>query len=266
MKIRTAALLAFATAAPHLALSIWSSANQQLAVSPSAQHAFILIWLVVSAIVTASLPAFYYVLSAYDGALPVRRPFRAAALGAALALILTEGASLPGALRRLAPASVLGEAQAVRTFAIILTVLSLLSTLALVVLLFVLARQPDPEDGRRTPVSKPLRLVTTFAVFVWGIWVFFNLIRLLATPYTYAQLRQFAAATHRTLPPFLYFLADTARAFLTQACLWVAPVVVWRSIRGPLPEPPAPAPEEAVTDDAVPEETGANEPRDATDS
>jgi hypothetical protein len=77
--------------------------------------------------------------------------------------------------------------------------------------------------------SKFLRFVTKAAVILYGIWVAFNLFRVVVTPFTHALLQRLALKGGRTPPPLSRMMLDVIQMVLTQACLFIAPYVVYNS-------------------------------------
>ena len=57
----------------------------------------------------------------------------------------------------------------------------------------------------------------------------FNLLRVLALPYVYSQTRDYLISIGRDRPIFADMAKEIVPAFLSQACLWAAPYVVYRS-------------------------------------
>jgi hypothetical protein len=70
-------------------------------------------------------------------------------------------------------------------------------------------------------------------VLTWGVWVAFNLLRVLALPYVYSQTRHYLISIGHDRPIFADMAKEVVPAFLSQACLWVAPYIVYRSNRAP---------------------------------
>ena len=76
-------------------------------------------------------------------------------------------------------------------------------------------------------------VLTKAAVIAWGIWVTFNLVRLVVTPYTYAVLRDYALQSGRTPPPFRDILAEANHTLLSQVGLFAGPYIIWRGSSQP---------------------------------
>ncbi len=107
------------------------------------------------------------------------------------------------------------------------------SNLAYVLLLVTLFRQSSDELSGRADVfaSRPLRLITKIVVIVWGIWVAFNVLKLAAIPILYPLLQSIALRTRRAPPRLELWVFENAQMLLTQACLSVAPYVIYNSWR-----------------------------------
>jgi hypothetical protein len=89
--------------------------------------------------------------------------------------------------------------------------------------------------------------VTKTTLIVWGLWLGFNLLRGVLTPYIYLQMRNFAAQTRRPPPPAIDLVAGMLTAILLAACFFIAPYIVHKSL--------APAPKENTDAEPVQEES-----------
>jgi hypothetical protein len=83
--------------------------------------------------------------------------------------------------------------------------------------------------GTDLPGSRFLGRVTKVAVVVYGIIVAILVIRVLLTPHTYSYLKSIAMENGRTMPPFSSLVEEAIRTLAAQACLFVAPYIVFRS-------------------------------------
>jgi hypothetical protein len=118
-------------------------------------------------------------------------------------------------------------------------------------LLFAFSRQSDDESFARAdvPASGFLRFVTKAAFILYGIWVAFNLFRVVATPFIHSLLEHLTLKGGRTPPPLSRTMLEVIQMALTQACLFIAPYVVYKSLRpkessdemlpAPLGQPPS---------------------------
>jgi hypothetical protein len=106
------------------------------------------------------------------------------------------------------------------------TLLTELGNFAVILVLIVFSRQfPNDESS----VSGLLKFAAKVATIVGGIWLAFLLLRIVWTPYSYSQLRSFDFQFGRTPPPFAEMLMEAIGTFLSQACLFTAPYVVYKS-------------------------------------
>jgi len=113
------------------------------------------------------------------------------------------------------------------------TVFGFLSSAAIIFMMIAVCRHVDEEPDASAPASKFFRVVTRVAVIAWGIWVAFNLCRLVLTPYWYATIPGVAFPVGRTPPPFRDAVAAAARMLLSQASLFIGPYVIWRGSSRP---------------------------------
>ena len=82
------------------------------------------------------------------------------------------------------------------------------------------------------PVSRLLRVMTTVAVISWGLWVAFLVVRVIAMPFAFVQTRNYALQIGRTPPVLWDMMAEAIRTLLIQTCLFAAPYIVYKSLRG----------------------------------
>ena len=130
--------------------------------------------------------------------------------------------------------SVVAAARNPQTIGEASALLSEVENFAYILLLLVFWRQTDDESSDvEVPVSRLLSFVTKVALIAYGLWVAFNLTRIAVTPYFYFQLRNAALGTGRQPRPFELVMANTLRMFLEQACLFMAPYIVFNGWRRP---------------------------------
>ncbi len=216
-------------------------------------------WLVALALLaTCTTPVYTFALYKNEAALHFSRKLRLLAVGAATSLALLLVLSLPPWFSSLGPyVSALKTvhwtaglfvywyvALDPRTIYQATTLLAEVSNLAMILLLVSFYRDKDEEGGADVPASKFLRAATRTAVVIWGIWLGFNLIRGLLTPYTYLHLRNYAAQMRRPAPEAITVVGELLKSMLSAACLFSVPYIVSRSLIS------APKPEDAVTDAA----------------
>jgi hypothetical protein len=106
-----------------------------------------------------------------------------------------------------------------------------LATFAYIGLLIAFFRHPrDPSSPLGdAPASRPLYFLTKTALIIMGIWVVFNVLRVAIAPLIYSSLFETAANEGRRASPLRQMFLDGTRNWLEQACLWVAPYVVYNS-------------------------------------
>jgi hypothetical protein len=203
--------------------------------------------LAVSLLATATMPVFVFALYRNPGNLHFSRHLRWLALSAAIALTLLVALGLPpwirslaaylSALQRLNPGVVTFStlARDPRTIFHVSTLLTEISNLGLVLLLMSIFRQVEDQPDNGVAISRFFRTVTKTTLTVWGLWLGFNLIRGILTPYIYLQVRNYAAQAHQLPPPPIDLVAGMTSAILLTACLFTPPYVVYKSLP-PLPK------------------------------
>jgi hypothetical protein len=243
MDIRKAALVAFMASVLGVLLPGWNGAHRMAAMEPAHPPWWFAPTVVAVVLFTVILPAFYFALYRNQGTLRFSRHLRLLALTAALALGVITVAELPGwieSLGRAGARSVLTPGRGPLTLHDISELFGMLANTAYILTMVAVYRQASDEPVPFAPVSKFLRVMARVAVTAWGIWVTFNFIRLVITPYNYAVLQGVALRTGQTPPPFRDMVADAARILLSQASLFAGPYIIWRGIAKPESEcPPA---------------------------
>jgi hypothetical protein len=237
--VRKAALIAGVAAVLGVLMPAWSAARTMLAIETMRQWSvplIVLIWCF-----TAIVPAFCFALYRNEGPLDFPRNLRVLSLTAAIVLGVVTLAALPQWIESLGSywadistldwtagaATVSIVVRKPGTFTQIATLLGEFSNLTYIALLIAIFRQAGGQP--RGEISRPLAVVSKVAVIAWGVWVAFNVVRLVFTPYTYFQLRDFALQVGRTPPRLEAMMVDVVRTILSQACLFTAPYVVYRS-------------------------------------
>ena len=194
---------------------------------------------------TAIMPVFYFALYRNEGPLGFPKQLRLLSLAAALTLSVIVAAELPAWIGSLGPywtamraldwtrgaISIVAAAQHPWTISHVSTLLGEFSNLACILLLIAFSRQITDESLPEIPVSRLLGLVAKVTVIAWGLWLAFNLIRVVLTPYTYVQAWNYALQIGRTPPQLADLMAEPIRMLLQQACLFTAPYVVYKSRR-----------------------------------
>ena len=176
-------------------------------------HWFVIPLILLTTLVTAIMPVFYFALYLDEGTMQFPRPLRKLALAAAATYGIVAALRLQAFVGPWKWDAVLG----------------LLGNLAYILLLVSMSREVSEDPIEPVPVSNLLSAVTQVAVIAWGIWVAFQLVRIAIVVFTYASLKQFAYRLSRTSPSLHDMAMDVILTFLTQASLLAAPYIVWRS-------------------------------------
>ena len=116
-------------------------------------------------------------------------------------------------------------------FSHVVSLLNTFSETALWLLLASFCFEPRYESAVEAPGPRSLARATRVAVIVYGTILAFLVIRVLATPYTYSSLKSVAVQNGRTMPPFSGLLLEAVRTLASQACLFIAPYVAFKSQR-----------------------------------
>jgi len=241
--IRKAALITCTAAVLSLVIPVWHGTRTILATNPPGKWNIPL--MVFVSFLTAIMPVFYFALYRNEGPLGFPKHLRLLSLAAALTLSVIVAAELPAWIGSLGPywtamraldwtrgaISIVAAAQHPWTISHVSTLLGEFSNLACILLLIAFSRQITDESLPEIPVSRLLGLVAKVTVIAWGLWLAFNLIRVVLTPYTYVQARNYALQIGRTPPQLADLMAEPIRMLLQQACLFTAPYVVYKSRR-----------------------------------
>jgi hypothetical protein len=248
-RIRNAALFACVAGTLSALIPLWNGVLMMGAAALNRPLDFGLVAMALLA--TCTMPVFTFALSRNEAPLHFSQRLRLLALGAALSLALLLVLALPPWLRSLGPyMSALKTvhwtaglfvywyvALDPRTIYQVSTLLAEASNVAVIVLLISFYRYKDEDSGSDVAVSGFLRVATRTAVVIWGIWLGFNLIRGLLAPYTYAQLREYAARMRQPAPEAITVVGELLKTMLSAACLFCVPYIVSGSLEGsPKPE------------------------------
>jgi hypothetical protein len=220
--------------------------------------------LAVSLLATGTMPVFFFALHRNPANLNFPKHLRLLALVAAFVLTLLATWGLPQWVRSLVAYSsalktldwktggvaVGAVARDPRTIFHLSTLLSQISNLALILLLISFFRHENDPVETDVAISNSLRTVAKTTVIVWGLWLGFNLIRGILTPYLYVQIRNYYAQVHRTPPPAIDLVTEMLSAILSAACWFSAPYIVYKSLA------PSPIEDHAV----LPDREGSPEP------
>ena len=242
------ALTACVTGLLSLPLPAWN-AIQTITAATSPTNAF---WrlagipvLVLTILFSAIIPLFYFALYRNEAMLYFPKRLRLLALIAAVTFVVIVLTTLPAWIRSLAAyfgalaafdwrmgaASVLVFVRDPRTIGQLSKLLGEASNIACILMLIAIFRCANEPLEADIPVSKLLRDMTKVAVISWGLVVAFLVLRVIAMPYVFFQLRTYAFQIGRTPPQLWVMMAEAVRTLLIQACLFAGPYIVYRSQR-----------------------------------
>jgi hypothetical protein len=176
------------------------------------------------------MPAFYFALYRSGETLRIPKPMRLLSRAGAIVAFLFVASALRIEYLDLDFAARGGFMDAgARTFSHVVSLLNTFSETALWLLLASFCFEPSSESAVEAPGSLLLARATRVAVIVYGPILVFLVIRVLVTPYTYSSLKRVAVQNGRTMPPFSGLLLEAVRTLASQACLFIAPYVVFKS-------------------------------------
>ena len=240
--IRNAAILAFIGTVTALAIPLWNALQSTFETwsTPTLQpwRVPVVVLLFLFSIVQ---PLFCYALYRNRGQLDISNELRSVSLIAAIGfgLIICAGLlqyveSFNSYRTAMSTERILeGHGHTAGPFAgastLALNLLSDLSNLGYLALLIALSRKNDNRDDSGSPPSRLLRIVTKIAVVALGIGVALALIRIPGAVYAHFSLREQASQNGVTLPPLLPRILKFSQEALSQACLFAAPWVVYKS-------------------------------------
>lgn len=215
VEIRAAGLIAFIASVVSLPSPMWNATQGLLVAMRRVGVVWAIPLLAVLYFLNAILPAFFLALSINRDLPRISKPLRLMALAAALVFGILSVTALPKEV---------GRASAR---------LSELSNLTYVLLLITLFRHTIQEPPPEVPVSRLLRGVTKAASLAWGVWSGFLFAALAGSPFAYMQLENLARQANLRTPGIGEMMMRQTRLCLSQACLFVAPYIVYRSLRSP---------------------------------
>jgi hypothetical protein len=97
-------------------------------------------------------------------------------------------------------------------------------------LLLLIAFYHNTDDAPQERTSRFLSLTAKTAAVVWGLWAAFNVLRLIAVPYTYVQLRDYAWHLGKTPPTVIQLVGEIMPALLSGVAFFALPFMVWRAM------------------------------------
>jgi hypothetical protein len=186
---------------------------------------------------------FYFALYCDQGTLHISRHVRLLGGVAALVQGIIMAADLPARLGALSSDWAVtrkldwwngapGRWNAVRnpfTIACISNVLDLLLSVFSIALLIALSRDPSDKPSEEIPVGRVLREVSAVAVILFGLVLVGQLVGIGLAPHNYSVLRDYAYRLGRRPPRLAEFLTPLIRGLVLEACLFVAPFLVYRA-------------------------------------
>ena len=246
MDIKRTALVVSIASVLAVVIPVWQAMQQMAALESSrpTMRQWTIPLSVFAWLFTAIMPLFFFALYRNEGTLRFTKSIRLCSLftavlfGFLVALDLWEwSGSLSSywAAMKLADwksgaMDLVWAARNPQTIVQVSAVLDELDNVAYILLLLLFWHQPDGESSDvQVPVSRLLRFVTQVALIAYGLWVAFNLVRLVVTPYFYFQIRNAASRIGRQPRPLELVMANTLRMLLEQACLLMAPYIVYNS-------------------------------------
>jgi hypothetical protein len=247
--LRKFALIAFVISTLSILFPFWNSVTTTMSLvarNPHAALRSVPLTIIVS-LAAASVLVFYYALFRNQDTLRVPPRIRPLALGGAIAIALSMAAGLPqtwGPLRAgwiavyklnwgSGGTALSAIAHDRRFIGSLILGLGECSNVAAMLVLIALFRQPTEEQSEETvPVSRLLNAATRAAVLLLGLWAAFNLVRLLASPYTYFVVRNVALENRLKPPPLAHIVSRANIEFLASVGQFAAPYIVFKSLPG----------------------------------
>lgn len=243
--IRKAALLALIGTVLGVIVPLWNALQStfQTWSTPPLQP-----WRVPAVVIlflfSAIQPLFCYALCRSRGPLDISKELRGVSLIAAIAFGLIIGATLFQFAESVNSYSTAmrtqrifeGGGHAANPFAdaslsgLALDFLRDLSNLGYLALLIALWREEENPGDFGTPISSFLRIVTRIAVVTAGVGVALFLLRIPGAVYAHFSLREQALQNGVNLPAFVPQIAKFSQDAVSEACLFVAPLVVYKSL------------------------------------
>lgn len=238
--IRRAALFACITGLLALVGPVWNSVQTIRNIDPARRVWWAAPLAVIGALVGSLLLAFYLALYRNKGSLRFTRGLRLLALSTAVVYGIRLAIALPGwvgsfhrnwaAMRvswMIGASSLWIAARDPGTRTVVSLILAQLSNIA-VVLLLVAFFSHRTEEGN-TVISARLQVMTKVTVIVWGIVVGLMFIATALSPFAYIRIGNEIQRAGATPPPVWRGVANQLRTVLDQACLFVAPYILYKS-------------------------------------
>jgi hypothetical protein len=232
--VKRAALVACIATVIGVAIPMWNSTRQMLALESNIGKLGAIAAILVGYVFTAIVPLFYFALSRNDGHLLVSRNMRRMAMTAAAVIGLLGVAAIPGWIGTFRGENVLEFAARPWTIGDTAAALGVIANLAGILPLVALVRLAnDGSSERGVSVSRLLRIVTKVAVIAGGIVAVGCAVGVMATPWVYSYIRDRSLEMGYSNGRWTFsrLAIDRAQTALTVVCVYVAPFVVWRGSR-----------------------------------
>lgn len=236
--VKRAALVACIATVVGVAIPMWNSTHQILALGSNIGKLALIAAMLVGYLFAATVPLFCFALYRNDGDLLVSRNSRWMARTAAAGIGIMAVAAIPGWIGSFRGESVLNSSARPWTISDTATALGKVADLAGILLLVALSRLAgDRSSERGIPVSSLLRLLTRIAVIEGGIAAAGCVVGVALTPWVYSRIRNlFLRYGYSDAPLTLsHFALDRFRTALTVIFVYVAPFLVWRGSRTRVP-------------------------------
>lgn len=253
--LRNAALVALVAGVMSLPIPMWNATQRMTRLEAYILYkTWINLFIVLLYVLAATMPVFYYALFRNQVVLHFPKRIRPLALMAMICMLIFATHGLPqipkiGAywttLKMLdwkKAATFLAVARDPNTVGSVSLLLQGFANLASIWLFSVLFRlatnkqMPDPQ------VSRQFRLTTKVAVVLSGLWFGFNVLRMIASPFVFLQIRNWALHAGRPAPSYWSFAREIVWALLSSAGLFAAPYIVYQSLKHPTVTVPAELP------------------------
>ena len=215
--VRRAALFACIATVLGMAVPIWNSARQILALESRIGQMGAIAAIVAISLFTAIVPLFYFALYRDMGDLPVPGSTRWLAMTAAVTILIVILAAIPGWIESFRSESVLDGTARPWTIGDTCSLLGAVKCVADILLLVALFRLAGAVSEKGVAVSKLLRVLTRVAVIAGGIAAVWWVMWVVATPWVYLDVR------------------DRIRMAIMLMCGYVAPFLAWRGSRTRMP-------------------------------
>jgi hypothetical protein len=233
--LRTIAFLNFVVSVSGLVAPIWRATQSMAAMESTRPQSkfWIIATMVLALLMTVVMPLFCFALFRNDGVLYFPRSIRPLAMTGVFSFVACVETTLPEVIRSLslywvqAHASGLSGVRSVSATAEAL--LGEFSNAVFILLLVAFYRQADDESLTDAEISRLLEITSKVALVAMGLWLGFNVIRLLLSPLGYSQLRDYAQRVGKPTPKFGRMVAEIIPALTSSLGFLMAPYIVYKS-------------------------------------